>query len=52
MEDLNFSDTVTQTLVMLKQYNRIGEIVLQYHRNELSSEVAMESIQRIMIERI
>ena len=51
MEDLSFSESVSKTLSLLKQYNKIGEVVLQYGRYQISSEVAMESIQRIMIER-
>ena len=52
MTDLSFNDVVMQTMGILKQYEKVGEIVLQYHRNQMSSEVAMESIQRIMIERV
>jgi hypothetical protein len=51
MNDLSFSEHVSKTVSLLKQYNKIGEVVLRYMRNEMSSEVAMESIQRIMMER-
>jgi hypothetical protein len=51
MEDISFSESMSKTLSLLKQYNKIGEVAVKYARREMSSEVAMESIQRIMIER-